>query len=66
MPFSLGPIEVVVILVLVVLVFGAKKIPLIARSLGEGIRNFKGEVKAGPDNDEGKKELSNGGDADRS
>lgn len=45
MPLGLGPIEVVVILVLIVLVFGAKKIPLIARGLGEGIRNFKGEVK---------------------
>lgn len=66
MPFSLGPIEVVVILALVVMVFGAKKIPLIARSLGEGIRNFKGEVKSGSDDDEGQHELPAGGDSDRS
>lgn len=66
MPFSLGPIEVVVILALVVMVFGAKKIPLIARSLGEGIRNFKGEVKSRSDDDEGRHDLSAGGDSDRS
>jgi sec-independent protein translocase protein TatA len=65
-PFSLGPIEVVVILTLVVLVFGAKKIPLIARSLGQGIRNFKGEVTSGSDDDEGRNEISAGGDSDRS
>jgi sec-independent protein translocase protein TatA len=64
-PFSLGPIEVVVILALVVLVFGAKKIPLIARSLGQGIRNFKGEVTAGSDEDEERHEISAGGDSDR-
>jgi sec-independent protein translocase protein TatA len=28
------------------LLFGAKKIPTLARGLGEGIRNFKGELKA--------------------
>lgn len=66
MPFSLGPIEVVVILALVVMVFGAKKIPLIARSLGEGIRNFKGEVKSGADEEDGRRELPGGGDSDRS
>ena len=66
MPFSLGPIEVVVILGLVVMIFGAKKIPLIARSLGEGIRNFKGEVKSGTDDEDGRRELPGGGDSDRS
>lgn len=62
MPFSVGPIEVVVILVLIVLVFGAKKIPVIARGLGEGIRNFKGEMR---EDDEGR-ELPGDHDRDRS
>lgn len=43
--FGLGLTELLLILGLIVLVFGARKIPLIARGLGEGIRNFKGEVK---------------------
>lgn len=47
MPF--GPVEIVLIVVLLLLLFGAKRIPLIARGLGESIRNFKGEVKGDDD-----------------
>lgn len=43
--FGLGITELVLIVALIVLVFGARKIPLIARGMGEGIRNFKGEMK---------------------
>lgn len=48
--FGLGITELLLIVALLVLVFGAKKIPLFARGLGQGIRNFKGELKA-PEND---------------
>jgi len=41
----LGVMEIVLILAVVVLFFGAKRIPQIARGLGEGIRNFKAGVK---------------------
>ncbi|NJD18569.1 MAG: hypothetical protein FIA95_04710 [Gemmatimonadetes bacterium] len=34
-----------------VLLFGAKKLPGLARGLGEGIRNFKGELKDPPKDD---------------
>ena len=44
--FGLGITELLLILGLIILVFGARKIPLIARGLGEGIRNFKGEMKS--------------------
>lgn len=37
--------ELLLILGLVILLFGAKRIPLIARGLGEGIRNFKTGMK---------------------
>ena len=30
------------------LLFGAKKLPMLARGLGTGIRNFKGELKESP------------------
>ena len=63
MPLGLGPVEVVVIVVLIVLVFGAKKIPLIARGLGEGIRNFKGEMR---EDGESRRELPGDRDSDRS
>jgi sec-independent protein translocase protein TatA len=40
-PMSLGPMEIVGILVIVLLLFGAKKVPEIMRGFGEGLREFK-------------------------
>ncbi len=40
-----GPLEVVVILLVVLLLFGAKRLPEIGRALGEGIREFKKSMK---------------------
>jgi sec-independent protein translocase protein TatA len=42
---GLGVGELVVIVLMLLLLFGAKRIPQIARGLGEGIRNFKADVK---------------------
>ena len=36
-----GPLEIIVILVVVLLLFGAKRLPEIGKALGEGIREFK-------------------------
>lgn len=44
MPFGLGPTELIVILLIVLLVFGAKRLPEIGASLGKGIREFKSSV----------------------
>ncbi len=51
--FGLGTQELLIILLLVLILFGAKKIPEIMRGLGQGIQEFKtasqeavGEVKA--------------------
>ncbi|TAK19703.1 MAG: twin-arginine translocase TatA/TatE family subunit [Myxococcaceae bacterium] len=46
---GLGPSELVVILLLVVLIFGATKIPQLGRGLGEGISNFKRGLREGND-----------------
>ena len=48
-----GPLEVVVILLVVLLLFGAKRIPEIGQSLGKGIREFKKSLKdiSGEDKD---------------
>jgi sec-independent protein translocase protein TatA len=44
---SIGPMELVVILLVALLLFGGKKIPELAKGLGEGIRNFKTSLKEG-------------------
>lgn len=43
---SIGFPELMVILVVAVLLFGGKKIPEVAKGLGEGIRNFKDSLKS--------------------
>lgn len=42
---GLGTSEIMVILVVVLLLFGAKRIPELARGLGKGIREFKDATK---------------------
>ena len=42
---GMGPWEIIMILVVVLLVFGAKRIPEIAQALGKGITEFKRGVK---------------------
>ncbi len=42
---DLGPPEIIIILLLALLLFGAKRLPEIGRGLGKGIREFKGGVK---------------------
>ena len=42
---GLGTPEVIVILGLAILLFGGKKLPEVAKGLGEGIRNFKNALK---------------------
>lgn len=51
---TLGVTELLVILLIVVLIFGASKLPQLGRGLGEGIRNFKKGVRDDDDRiDEG-------------
>ena len=43
--FGLGPTELIVILAILFLLFGASKIPQLARGLGKGITEFKEGLK---------------------
>ena len=38
---SIGPMELLLVLAVAVLLFGGRKIPELARGLGDGLRNFK-------------------------
>jgi sec-independent protein translocase protein TatA len=42
---GLGMPELVIILVIIIVLFGARKIPDLAKGLGEGIRNFKSGIR---------------------
>jgi sec-independent protein translocase protein TatA len=51
MPFGIGPLEIIIVLVVVLLLFGPKRLPDLGRSLGSGMREFKDSV-TGKDKDE--------------
>ncbi len=41
--------ELLIVLAIVVLLFGAKKIPELAKGMGKGIKEFKGAMREGED-----------------
>jgi sec-independent protein translocase protein TatA len=48
---NIGPLEIGIVLVVVLLIFGPKRLPDLGRSLGKGMREFKDSV-TGKDKDE--------------
>lgn len=45
--FGIGATELLIILLIVVVLFGATRLPQLGRGLGEGISNFRRGLKAG-------------------
>jgi sec-independent protein translocase protein TatA len=41
---NIGPLEILLVLIVALVVFGPKKLPDLGHSLGKGIREFKGSV----------------------
>ena len=60
--FGLGGTEILVIALVVLLLFGGKKIPELMKGLGTGVKSFKDGMKGvtDTDDDEKKEEESNG------
>ena len=50
--FGFGLGEVIFVFAIVVLLFGAKRIPQVAKGVGSAIRNFKGSMREGARGDE--------------
>ncbi|MGZ4384553.1 MAG: Sec-independent protein translocase subunit TatA/TatB [Gaiellaceae bacterium] len=49
---NIGPLEIVVVLIIALIVFGPKRLPELGRSLGKGIREFRGSLSGDNDDDE--------------
>lgn len=51
---NIGLPEILVVLIIALIVFGPKRLPELGRSLGKGIREFRGSVGGGDEDDEDK------------
>jgi len=49
--FGLGPMELTVIVVIIMIVFGAGKLPSVLTNIAKGLKDFKKEVKGLHDED---------------
>jgi sec-independent protein translocase protein TatA len=61
MPFNIGPMELVVVLVIALLVLGPKKLPEVGKSLGKGMREFKdslSNISSDDEREDSKKSLN--------
>ena len=57
---NVGPLEIAVVLIIVLIIFGPKRLPELGKSMGHGIREFKNSISGESDKDapdEKKREL---------
>lgn len=52
MPFNIGSTEVIILLLVLVLLFGATRLPKAAEGIGKSLKVFKREIRSSSDDDE--------------
>jgi sec-independent protein translocase protein TatA len=57
MPFNVGPMELVVVLVIALVILGPKRLPEVGKSVGKGMREFKDAI-SGNDKDDDDEEVT--------
>ncbi len=48
---NIGPLEIAVVLIIVLIIFGPKRLPELGQSMGRGIREFKNSISGEKDED---------------
>lgn len=55
--FGLGTTELIIILVIVIMIFGVGKLPIVAKQLGAGVRDFQKSLRGEEDDETPPKQL---------
>lgn len=54
---NIGPLELVIVLVIILIILGPRRIPAAAKSVGQGMRNFRDSLRGGTDEEKPKSEI---------
>ena len=54
---NVGPLELAIVLIIALVVFGPKRLPELGRSLGRGIREFRGSISGDHDDSKPRGEI---------
>ncbi len=57
--FGMGPMELLLVFAVILLIFGAKRLPELAQGLGKGIREFKKAMREDADDAKGSTDVAN-------
>jgi sec-independent protein translocase protein TatA len=59
-----GPMELLLIVLIIVIIFGARRLPELGKSLGQGIKNFKKSVSNPEEEEKSSSEKKKDSDSD--
>jgi sec-independent protein translocase protein TatA len=62
---NIGPLEIVVVLIIALVVFGPKRLPELGKSMGRGIREFRSTISGNDEEPKPQLESSANGDVER-
>jgi sec-independent protein translocase protein TatA len=57
---NVGPLELAIVLVIALVIFGPKRLPELGKSLGRGMREFKDSISGSSEDEEKPPEIENG------
>lgn len=64
MPGNIGILEIAIVLVIVLIIFGPKRLPELGQSLGRGIREFRGSISGNDDDSTSPPAIEKGDDSE--